>query len=307
LPGGCPAGRRPQLRRSAVYWLFRAAVACSRRLPLRLSYDLAAAAGTCVFVAWPGGRRRCIDNMRHVLGGDARAARRAARRSFANYARYLVDFLRFTAVTPAEVRARVHFAGWPALEAARNGRGIVFVTLHFGNWDLGAAALADHGFPISVVADTFGDERLNDRVLRARSHLGMQIIPAQRMGPSILRALHRNDVVALLIDVPQPGSGVEVEFFGAPIAVADGPARIALRAGASVVAATLPRVDPRSDRVVPDVARVDFVPTGDQERDVRALTQAMFSALEPMVRRHPDQWYIFRRLWLTGGVTRPAC
>lgn len=284
------------------------AVALARRIPLRVSYAFAAAAGTLAYFAWRGGRCRSIENMRYVLRDDPRAARAAARRSFANYARYLVDFLRFDALTASDVRDRVAFDAWSVLDAARAGNGIVFVTLHFGNWDLGAAALAGRGYPVSVVADTFGDSRFNQRVLRARHNLGMHILAAERMGPSILRALRNNDVVALLIDVPQTSStrGVEVEFFGSTVAIADGPARIALRAGASVVAVTLPRVAPWSDRVAADVTPVTFAPSGDQERDVQALTQAVMHALEPMVRSHPDQWYIFRRLWLADRAADSA-
>src|SRR5687768_13096396 len=96
------------------------------------------------FYAWPGGRKRCIRNMTHVLG-NKRRARAVARRSFSNYAIYLVDFLRFTRVTAEEVRERVVFDEWDRLEAERSGNGIVFVTMHFGNWDLGAAAVAEHG------------------------------------------------------------------------------------------------------------------------------------------------------------------
>jgi len=43
---------------------------------------------------------------------------------------------------------------------------------------------------------------------------------------------------------------------------------------------------------------VSYEPTGDTDHDVRALTQAIFTALEAMVRRHPEQWYIFRSLWV---------
>ena len=290
-----------------LFWLVRIASALAKAAPLPVAYAVAEACGALAFAAWRGGRTRCIANMRHVLR-DGAQARAVARRSFANYAIYLVDFLRSTAVTAAEVRRRVVFTDWAALDAARAERGIVFVTMHFGNWDLGAAALAEHGVPVSVVADTFVDPRLNELVLGSRRALGMEILPAERMGPSILRALKRRDVVAMLIDVPPQDGGVRVEFFGDTIAVHDGPARIALRAGASVIAATLPREHPRSDRVLPDLAAVPFTPSGDTERDVQHLTQAMMRALEAMVARHPDQWYIFRSLWLadrqlaaTGG------
>ncbi|MCA9851705.1 MAG: hypothetical protein KC461_13820, partial [Dehalococcoidia bacterium] len=52
------------------------------------------------------------------------------------------------------------------------------------------------------------------------------------------------------------------------------------------------------DTVGADIAPVDFTPSGDAEADVRGLTQAVFTNLEGLVRRHPEQWYIFRSLWL---------
>lgn len=280
-----------------LFWAFRIASALAQAAPLAVAYAVAEVCGTLAFLAWRGGRERCIANMRHVLRDDEHA-RQAARRSFANYAVYLVDFLRFAAVTRADVHRRVVFDDWATLDAARAERGIVFVTMHFGNWDLGAAALAEHGVPVSVVADTFGDARLNELVLGSRRALGMQILAAERMGPSILRALKRRDVVAMLIDVPPEDGGVRVEFFDDTIAVHDGPARIALRAGATVFAATLPRERAGSDRVRPVLAPVPFTPSGDIERDVHDLTQAMMRALETMVATHPDQWYIFRSLWV---------
>lgn len=288
-----------------LFWAFRITSALAQAAPLAVAYAVAEVCGALAFLAWRGGRERCIANMRHVLRDDA-SARKAARQSFVNYAIYLVDFLRFTAVTRAEVHRRVAFDDWTTLDAARAERGIVFVTMHFGNWDLGAAALAEHGVPVSVVADTFGDARLNDLVLGSRRALGMQILAAERMGPSILRALKRRDVVAMLIDVPPEDGGVRVEFFGDTIAVHDGPARIALRAGASVFAATLPRERPGSDRVRPVLAPVPFTPSGDTERDVHDLTQAMMRALETMVAAHPDQWYIFRSLWVADRAAATA-
>ena len=279
-----------------LYALFQAGVVLSRRVPLRLSYALARAAGIGTFYGWRGGRRRCIQNMTHVTGGDLRAARRLARASFANYAVYLVDFFRLTLASPEEIRARVHFDGWGAIEALRAGNGVVFVTVHFGNWDVGAAALAQQGFPVLAIADTLPNARINRRVAASREHIGLRLIPVGRAGPGMLRALRANNVLAVLIDVPT-GGGIEVDFFGAPIAVSDGPARIALRAGAAVVAAALPRRLPWSDSVTADVAAVRYEPTGDMERDVRGLTQAIVTHLEQFIRRQPEQWYIFRNLW----------
>ena len=287
-----------------LLWLtLRTGTALANFVPLRVSYALARGAGSAAYWLWFGGRRRCIANMRHVADGDEALARVYARQSFGNYAVFLIDFLRSMKSTPDDTRRRVVFDDWDQLEGLRSGNGIVFVTMHFGNWDLGAAALALAGFPITVVADTFDNPRVDRLVRESREHLGMTVLAAERMGPGILRALRRNDVIAALADVPAPpDGGVEVEFFGGAIHVHDGIARIALRTGASVVAAIVPRQTPWSDRVEGWTRPVPFEPTGDTERDVHALTQAIFSGLEELVRQRPDQWYIFRHLWTADAA-----
>ncbi|MYI82935.1 MAG: hypothetical protein F4056_06445, partial [Chloroflexi bacterium] len=125
----------------AIYWAFRLAALWVRVFPLRASYAVARLGGLCVFFLWRGGRRRCIANMRRVAGGDESAARRLARRSFGYYGLYIVDFLRLTDVSAREVRRRVIFDEWQQLDEARAGSGVLFVTIHFGNWDLGAASM----------------------------------------------------------------------------------------------------------------------------------------------------------------------
>ena len=266
------------------------------RTPLRVSYALAWFAGQAVFSLWFGGRRRCIANMRRVSGGDRALARRYARRSFAHYGLYMVDFLRMERVTSAEVRERVEYDEWETIEGARNGSGAVFVSMHFGNWDFGAARIAGQGIPLSVIADTFDSATLNDLVVGTRERLGVSIIPAERLATGVFRALGRNELVAMLLDVPS--SEVEVEFFGEPIAVRAGPARIALRTGASVITGMLVRSGPRSPRFEPVIQRVAYEPSGDAERDVHELTQAMVTSMEQTVQRYPEQWYIFRQLWV---------
>jgi len=287
-----------------LLWLaIRAGTALANIVPLRVSYALARGAGTLTYWLWFAGRRRCIANMRHVTSGDDAAARRIARQSFGNYAVFLIDFLRSMSATPEDTRRRVIFDRWADLEALRNGNGIVFVTMHLGNWDLGAAALALAGFPITVVADSFNNPRVDQLVRDSRTHLGMTVLAAERMGPGIIRALRRNDVIAALADIPAPpGGGVTVQFFGDAISVPDGVARLALRTGASVVVAALPRHAPWSDRIEAWIEPVAFEPTGDNDVDVPALTQAIFGYLETMVRRRPDQWYIFRHLWTADAA-----
>ncbi len=281
-----------------AYAAVRLIAALARTLPRPISYALARAGGVLAYHVWWGGRRRCVANMLRVADGDATAARRLARRSFSNYGAYLVDFLRLLGARPEEVGARFDFDDWDRIAAERRGNGIVFVTAHYGLWDIGAVALSARGFPVTTVADRFQNARLDHLILGSRERLGLTIISADRIGPRLLRALRRNEITALHVDIPVAEAGARVEFFGAPVGVADGFARLALRARAPVIAATLPRRGPWSEHARGRIDPIEFEPTGDADLDVHALTQATFRVLERHIRDDPAQWYIFRDLWL---------
>lgn len=274
-------------------------------LPLPVAYRLGRAGGYLVCVAWPRGRRASEAALSRVSGGDRALARRRARASFAYYGTYLVDFLRFGRITPAEVAAAIDFNDWGPIEALRAGNGAVFVTLHFGNWDLAGAILAQR-WPLTAIADAFDNPALDHVVMASRRRLGMHVVPAGRTGPEVLRALRRNHVLAALADVPPAGGGVRVRFFGAPLDVPDGLARIALREGTPIIVGGAWRKGPTDARFDASAEPVAFAPSGDRERDVRELSQAMVEALERLVLRAPEQWYVFRDLWRSARAPEAA-
>ncbi|MCK6565522.1 MAG: lysophospholipid acyltransferase family protein [Dehalococcoidia bacterium] len=285
------------------YLSWRAVIALAGRLPLRVSYALATLAGMAGYYLWPRGRRAMLNNYRRVLPGATKSERGAvARRSLVNYCRYLVDFARFPALSAERLLAAVGGEeSFRALDAAlAEGKGAVIVCMHFGNWDLGAGATAARGYSLAVVAETFADPRLDELVAGARRRLGMEVIKMERAGPSLVRALKRNGLLALLIDRPTPGEGVKVEFFGEVVEVPAGPARLALLTGAPVVVAAFPRVDAGRPEVV---TLTEFIEprTGAEGHDVEGLTRTIMAAHERFIRAYPDQWYMFREMWPATG------
>ena len=284
-----------------VYWLFRLTILLTRPLPLWLGYRVAAAVAEICYHFFHRKRRALNENLAWVLGSsDRRQVDAVARRAFRNFGKFVIDFIHFPAMSREEVRRRLVFSQWAELdEAVGSGRGVLIVTMHLGVWDLGAAALAAYDYPIHAIADSFRYQRMNDLVHGSREKLGMKVIPMDRVGPGVFRALKRGEILAMLVDTPLPGQAITVDFLGAPAEVSAVPARIALRTGAWVVPAMVLRGPERDTIIRPiiDVHTVRYEPTGDEERDVRALTQLIVSALEPFVREHPEQWYIFHRAW----------
>lgn len=274
-----------------------------RPLPLPLAYAVAARVADICYPFFRRQRRNLNENLARVLQTrDRREVDRVARQAFRNFGRFVVDFIHFPTMDRAEVRRRLRFDDWDNLNALfQRGRGVIIVTLHYGIWDLGAAALAAHDYPVNAVGDVFPYPKLTELVFRSRERLGMRVIPANGVGPGLVRALRRGEMVALLIDVAAPGQSVTIDFFGAPTQVSAGPARLALRLGAAVMPAVVLRGDdPTHVKPVID-ASLTFEPTGDDERDVLALTQQIMRSLEQRVREYPEQWYIFRRMWASSS------
>lgn len=284
-----------------VYWLFRLTILLMRPLPVRAGYKIAAAVAEVCYHFFHRQRRGLNENMAWVLqSSDRRQVDAVARQAFRNFGKFVVDFIHFPVMSREEVHRRLVFRQWLELdEAAHSGRGVLIVTMHFGVFDLGAAALAAYDYPINAIADTYGYEKLNELVHASREKLGVTIIPRDRVGLNIFRALKRGELLALLIDVPAPEDVIEVEFLGAPAEVSSAPARLALRTGAWVVPSIVLR-GPEDDtliRPILDTHSVRYEATGDEEQDVRALTQQIMRSFEPHVRSHPEQWFIFRRMW----------
>ncbi|MGK2965359.1 MAG: lysophospholipid acyltransferase family protein [Tepidiformaceae bacterium] len=283
------------------YRLWQLVSAILRRPPRRASYGVAVAAGWAGYYLWPRGRRSMHRNYRRVLpSATPDEIRRVSRQSLVNYCKYLADFVRFPSRSTAEIVAAVESGdAFERLDAAlAAGNGAVVVCMHFGNWDLGAGATAGRGYPVTVVAETFSDPRLDRMVVGARERLGMQVVKIEKTSPSLLRVLKRNEVLALLVDRPAPGEGVQVSFFGEDVEVPVGPARLALRTGAKVVPVAFERLSAwgQEVRATADFS-IDLPSTGDTERDIQLLMQAIVDAHARFIRQRPDQWYMFREMW----------
>ena len=268
---------------------------------------LIVAIGTITHWILPGKRANARRNLRIILApsgdisqADERRVRRLARRSMVAYVGTLVDFLRIERLRDAVVRDTAPaVTGWGHLDAAlARGRGVAFVTPHFGHWDLAAVALAAHCPPNTVhaVAESFADPRLDELVLGKRREYGITVIGMNAVR-QMARVLRDGKVLGLLADRPVgPDDGVPVTFFGRPTHVPAGAAVLASLARCPIVPGYL-RLRPNGrweGRILPPI---EPVRTGDRDRDVQATMQLVVEALERIIRRSPHQWYMFRAMW----------
>lgn len=292
------------LRWRLAYLISRASIGVGSRLPTRLCYALAGPIADLCFVLLRRHRSNLITNLERVVGpAEAEAA---ARRAFRNFGRYVVDLYQLPSRGSDELHRRIEFSDWQALDGAlEDGNGALFVTLHLGQVELGAAGLVAYGHRVNAVAEDMEYAPLNKFIQGLRHKLGLNVIPASKATRGVLRCLHRGEVLAMLFDAVEPGQGLKVDFFGSKAQFSSAPARIALRTGARVLPAVVCR---KADDPVALTPLVDFdlsfEPTGDEEADVLALTQAIALSFERFVRLCPDQWFAFRPVWSTEEETK---
>ena len=191
----------------------------------------------------------------------------------------------------------VRFEQREVMDAAlAEGRGVIAVAAHVGNWELLAAAVAVH-YPLSVVARRVNDERFNALIVGFR--LGSQMEVLAREDPGFLSAvrdaLRRNRIVALLIDQDTRGAGVFVPFFGRLARTPPGAALLALRNRVPVITAFIER-RPDGGHLI-RFTRVVLDGEADGRHRITALTARFTAAIEAQIRRAPAEWVWWHERW----------
>jgi KDO2-lipid IV(A) lauroyltransferase len=288
-----------------LYWFHVVGTFLMGFVPVNVAYRVVAVGTPLVLQVFARGHlNRATNNMRQVLGphADPGEARRLTRAAFANYARYMVDIVRMPHLKSRELIDNIRVDGWEHVEAAYEyGKGVVFATGHIGNWDMAGAAFAARGRPVSALVETLKPARWNERVQRTRNAAGVKAIPIENGPRAMLAALRKQEGLAVLVDRPLESDGVPVKFFGRETRVPGGAATLALRTGSPVVPAALVR-DPYGRGYL---AHIGPPIVGQKGDDASAVMQGIMSWLEGIIRRYPDQWFMFRQMWPSNAESIP--
>jgi KDO2-lipid IV(A) lauroyltransferase len=168
---------------------------------------------------------------------------------------------------------------------------------HLGSWEVGAVWAARHGFPLTTVAEPLEPPELYEWFVAQREKLGLRVLPlAARASTDLLTTLRRGELVALLADRDIVGDGVDVELFGERTRMPGGPAVLALRSGAPLIACAI-FMRPRGRHFIVVRPPIAVERLGRLREDVARVTQQLACELEALVRLAPEQWHVFQPNW----------
>ncbi len=261
----------------------RGPLSSSYRAALRAARGLAALAPELL----PGRSAVARENLRLAFGRAEPELLLSICRHFAAAAVDLFFFRRLFDPTRFQDHFRMEGDGLGHYRATRP-EGAVFVTGHFGNWELYGAAFRHLGIPLAPVARPLAVPWLDGAVDRFRRAHGQETIPKRDALPLAMKAIRRGVCVAFLVDQAAGREGIPVPFFGRDAQTYSAPAALALKLGVPLYAGYSTRLgDGISYRCV-----AEHVPL---EGDAESMTRRLNGILEGYVRACPEQWWWFHR------------
>jgi len=230
------------------------------------------------------------------------------RGAFSNLGRLLVEFSHFPQLNRKNIGDLVTFEGFEHYEEAlRRGKGVLFITGHFGAWELSCFAHSLYSSPMKFVVREIDNPRVETLIERYRGLSGNQPIEKRHASRDILKALRNNETVGILVDQNTTrDEGVFADFFGIPAATTTAVATLALRTGAAVIPGFLIWDSQTRRHRLRFEAPVQLIDTGDTAHDVLENTQAFNRILENVIRQYPEQWLWIHRRWKTRPVGEPG-
>lgn len=299
---------QPTFSHRAEYAALRSAVAALERLSFMRAGSIGDRIGRLGYA--PLGIRRAVveKQLRAALPNlSADEVERIARAAYGHLGRTSME----TAILPSyssseiiDLFEAVH--GWDMVEERLSrGKGLILVSGHLGNWELGGAYIAARGLPIDVVARHMANPLFDRYLTSTRQRIGMTVVHDEEAVRRVPRSLRSGRAVAFLVDQGAVGlASTWVPFFGRLAKTPRGPAVFALRLGTPVVFGTALRQP--SGRYQLSFEPIEVADTGDREADVDRIVADYTLVLERWVRRAPEQYLWHHRRWKHQRPGTPA-
>jgi KDO2-lipid IV(A) lauroyltransferase len=298
--------RHPRsLNRFVYLFLFQF---CSTLIPRSIQKFFSVVVGDLFYFLMRKTRAHVRKNMEGVSGGRWSKGRVdvLTRRTFQNYGQYLLDYMVMHRLRPSNQDRWVEgeVGADYMMEALHAGKGAICITPHLGNWEIGGLLFSFKGGKLNVL--TLDERDLDTRSFREemRRRRGIKILyinPKDDSPMAILdavKALRRNEIVAMLGDRIESQKTMVFDFFGRKTAFPVGVAILAMATGAPVLPVFVVMERNRKYRGIIEPP-VYFNPSSRENREtvIRDGMGRLIKKFEAYIEKYPDQWYNFYSYW----------
>jgi KDO2-lipid IV(A) lauroyltransferase len=294
--------------RYRLEWLgLNIAVKLVSLLSRRACYSAGQFIGSCAATLDRAGRRVALSNLEVAFGDQLSPRRRAqiVRESYQGFIGTMLELLWSPRMNRDNHRAWFEIVNFEeTLAQAGPGRGIIFITFHYGNFEWAAHIPSWRGHRGMVLTREFNNPLLGPVFDKLRTHSGNEVVPREGGLIRMYKALKRGTHLAIAIDLTlKPWDPcVAVECFGLKKCVTYAHAWLHQRTGAPIVPVICESIGGGRYRlqVCPEIK----VQRG---MSIVEITQACWDELERIVRKNPSPWIWMYKHWRykLAGSARP--
>lgn len=248
-------------------------------------------------------RRRALQQMQESLGVSYETAEKNIASLFIKLGQTFLEMLYMPNLTPKTIRQYATMDNRHYLvDAVAQGRGVVILTAHMGNWEWLGASLALEGFPLAAVIKRQPNDQHTRILNEYRELVGIEIFARGTTElVSAARALKKGKMLGFLADQDAGTNGLFIEFLGKMSSTPTGPAVFAKKFNAPIVPAFIVR-KPEGGHKVILLEPFYYEDTGNEAEDTYKMTAKMSGIIEDIIRQYPDEWLWFQKRWNTEYV-----
>jgi KDO2-lipid IV(A) lauroyltransferase len=272
---------------------------CFRLLGLKISRKFATILAFVFFYFIPIRKKVVFNNLKIAFPeNDIHTNKKLAFRIYQSFAITLVEILYLPYIKKVELINAVKCSN-PELiiEKFKEGKGLILLSSHFGNWEFIAISVAMQvRLPFSVIVKPLRNPLVYDWMNNFRTKFGNEVVPLGISIRKIYQTLKEKKVIAMVADQRGPREGVKVDFFGKKVSVYTGPAALALKTDAPLICGIAVRDKNYKYKMVLVEISQQNLPDGEEEK-ILEISQRYTSYLETVIRENPEQWLWMHNRW----------
>jgi KDO2-lipid IV(A) lauroyltransferase len=281
------------------YILFTFFSSCFKLIGLRFSRKFASLLAFIFFYFIPIRKKIVFKNLQIAFPQNCIATnKKLAYEIYLSFAISLVEILYLPYMSRDDIAAAVECDNSDLIVKKYNeGKGIILLSSHFGNWEFIAISVAIQiQLPFSVIVKPLRNPLVFEWMNKARTKFGNEVVPLGISIRKTYQTLKEKKIVAMVADQRGPAEGVKVNFFGRKVSIYTGPAALALKTNAPIICGIPIRDKNYKYRITLVEISADNLPEGEDERLIE-ISQRYTSYLEMVIREHPEQWLWMHNRW----------
>lgn len=281
------------------YFFFKLFVLIFSAMGINRARHAAGIVAALFFYLIPVRKQTVIDNLRMAFPDmTEKQIRKIAFGSYTSFAVSLIEIFCLPKLAPETIRNMVSFPDFKSVrDTYDQGRGLIVLTAHYGNWELGAMSIAAQlETSMSVVVKMQRNPYVSEWMNNMREKFGNKVVPLGVSIREIYKEIKNKHLVGMVADQRGPREAVRVKFFGRDTAIYTGPASLAVKTNVPVIVAILIRQKDYSYIAYTEEITSHHDEHCEEER-VKAITQTYMSILEKYARQYPEHWLWMHKIW----------